>query len=189
MNDVALSANSPWARLLHADDRAAAVADDTLMALSEKYGQPVETSAGPHTMLATFELPTGEVSFLRSDIGHTLLAGWRLWRGDLCSQFGPPIGLVTASGTGTSSFIPILGSSAAAIAAATAAAGLIAGRNLWAAIDRASIGRCQLPCTCQAIPVVPAPPAIAFTSKTVFGLPVLVTVSVSLSLSALLICA
>ena len=187
-NEAAVPRGFRWDELVYEGEPGPGTDDEHLHYLIGKYGAPSQGAATSGLVWTSFQTPAGELALLRKEANNTILAGWRLWRGDLCQNFGPA-GLATATGSGSSSFVPLLGSAAMAVAAATAAAGISAGQSLWAAIDRGCVGRCQPPCTCQAVPLVPPPPAITYAAKTILGVPVLVTVSASLTLSALLLCA
>lgn len=189
VTDRNASATGDWVRLLPTGDRALIGSGDGVEGLADRYGSPEVTRFGDGTALESFNLQDRVVNLLRGGAdGRTVLAAWRLWRGDLCATFGSPV-VVTATGVGTDWFVPILGSSAGAVAGALAAATLDAGTKLNAAMNRACAGRCQSPCECQMIPLLPSAPSIVFGTKTLAGVPVGVSVTVTLTLSALLVCA
>jgi hypothetical protein len=175
-----------WRELLPAADQFAAP-EDILSYLTEKYGAPkVETGAGE--TVREFKLEDRTVSLASSVATGEIVGGWQLLHALLCALAGPP-GFVTATAAGSASFVPLIGSSVGALGAATTLATAKAGVMLWQAINRGCVGRCPTPpCQCRAIPLVPPAPTLTYATTKIMGIPVVITVTASITLSALLVC-
>ena len=176
-----------WRELLPPADRSTPP-EDILSYLAEKYGAPKVETASTSELVREFTLKDRTVGLASSAVTGEIIGGWQLWHALLCAIAGPP-GMVTGTATGSSSFVPLIGSAVGAVAAATTLATAKAGVMLWLAINRGCTGRCPTPpCECRAIPLVPPGPTITYATRKIMGIPVLITVTASITLSALLVC-
>jgi hypothetical protein len=172
------------ARLLPPDGAGeAAPVHDVLEFLKTRFGEPVRSRLSESTEQLTFQRDAfGVNAFI--DVATSRLVGlgtlaftYPLWKSCPQSRFSG----VWVVGTGVATFVPLLGSALAAGATATA----LALADYYQQMTNATPGLCQGLCTkpCWCVVDAKAPTLaknIAFL-KTIFGVPVLIEVKVTLS--------